>query len=89
MLVKANTSSKESAVVQEGSDVEVDFAGHSFTAEGACAISNAGMLALNDSADRPDLVCSDGKAPCTTRAGWKFWAEPIRASMPLSTRAAR
>lgn len=62
VLVKANTSSKESAVVQEGSDVEVDFAGHSFTAEGACAISNAGMLALNDSADRPDLVCSDGQS---------------------------
>ena len=62
VLVKADTSSKESAVVQEGSDVEVDFAGHSFTAEGACAISNAGMLALNDSADRPDLVCSDGQS---------------------------
>lgn len=62
VLVKADTSSKESAVVQEGSDVEVDFAGHSFTAEGACAISNAGMLALNDSADRPGLVCSDGQS---------------------------
>ena len=62
VLVKADTSSKESAVVQEGSDVEVDFAGHSFTAEGACAISNAGTLALNDSADRPGLVCSDGQS---------------------------
>ena len=62
VLVKADTSSKESAVVQEGSDVEVDFAGHSFTAEGACAISNAGTLALNDSADRPGLVSSAGQS---------------------------
>ena len=62
VLVKSDTSSKESAVVQEGSDVEVDFAGHSFTAEGACAISNAGTLALNDSADRPGLVSSAGQS---------------------------
>ena len=60
VLVRSDTSGRETAAVQAGSDVVVDLCGHSLTVEGAHAISNAGRLVLSDSTANPGLVRSTG-----------------------------
>lgn len=60
VLVRSDTSGRETAAVQAGSDVVVDLCGHSLTVEGAHAISNAGRLVLSDSTASPGLVRSTG-----------------------------
>lgn len=60
VLVRSDTSGRETAAVQAGSDVVVDLCGHSLTVEGAHAISNAGRLVLSDSTASPGLMRSTG-----------------------------
>lgn len=60
VLVRSDTSGRETAAVQAGSDVVVDLCGHSLTVKGAHAISNAGRLVLSDSTASPGLVHSKG-----------------------------